>query len=1525
VLGTGLVLAAKWKLDWSKDPLPHVREGDQFMKDGKYEDAIEAYAKAIRLKDNDPMIWVKLGDAHNYLSGDDINNLHKARGVWENAITQDPKLIEAHRRLLDFWKQWGSAMAGAGRATYLDRAADSARGILRIKPDDKEARFVVQEAVIVSWLSGAAVDPQKVDDAISELRKLQSDDPENPNIPFTLARAQIRQAEDALRRNDRDQATIHLDDAVKTMDDAIAARPEDPALILRKAYILAEIGPRAEQDKDQTGYKAKLQELNKQVAELAEKARQAMKPEDEDYLNTWIFSSIMQQRIGNGEAGEQMLRDLVKNKPEEILPRIQLAELIRSDPERRQEALDLLTTPLPAGKLKPGVPGQVVRDLERRALLGATDIRLDFYSIAKDKGENEKADALLKQVEEDLNKIAAKEPDSPRMLRVRGKKELYTRDMVACVQTLRRALTIATDPNTSTRYEIMYLLAGAFQITQQTGEAEKLYREMVERVDYPPARLELARLLLQKRSYEEARGHLAQLKQQQPKNPEVLKLELALADLEGKKDTEAAAKRFQDLPEATDGERLAKGRLALAAGFYDETIRIMTPLYESARDNVQYLLPIANAHEMKKELDRTTALLEEFAKRHPENLLVKDYLMRLRNASVEERAALTFEAINKIEDPVRRTQFLFEAHRRNGDLAAAEKALNDAPPEVRDNPKILDCRFQLAYAKGDFDTAESLLEPLSKANQDNANGLIYRTRALMGRASMAREPADRQKYWQQATEHAVRLTNERGDFSSAWMLLAQVYHTQRRYEEAINAYTQAKDRQSTNAEAYEAIIRCYYGLGRNDDAKRIIDEARGIFPNNPLFEEQALAWEMQYGDPAKIIPSREQQVKDNPDSPTAWGNLGATYAAAAQSKSDDEQKQLLEKARQTFADAIAKFPNEVNLVATHGDICLLLNRFEDGLKAWQKIIASEQFKDSGATAARLADFYRRGGKVDEGIKYLTEFVARKDDPVVRIQLAELYDIQKKTDEALAQLAAAGSNPRALKRRVEILIMAERLQEAESLINQHLTQQPDNPDLLNRLAFVYLMSKRFDEGRTTLNKVLGRNPRDPEAMFYSALLEVNNRGDVEKAIATLQTVRDMVPDNVDARKLLVDLFLRRNRLVVAVEEMEAILRLEPEDKFTRIKLIETFLASQPPRVVDAERLCREGIQIAALAKDADMLHAYARTLLIKGDLQGSVAKINEARKVDPDNLPLIDTFFRIMMGAKQYQGVVAECNKLIEKMPEHSWLWSTRASAYARLRQTDKALADFEKGYNIAHDKGDEFGANNIIQAMMQEISVEQAMKFLEPRVQGNPAKMYMLAQVYLRNGKTDQAIATAEGALALPGVRTGLKAALLNFIGTLNLQQVPPNIPKARASYEELLKITPNDFNALNNIAYLLQLPGSGASPQEALQYSQRAYDEMMRNNAKNPELMDTHGWILIQAGQVDQGVNILREALTVKQFAEGFIHLGFGYLKLNDKDEADKAAKEAEKLLDGQRKRGEPVDPTIEKKLQELRLELTQ
>ena len=82
---------------------------------------------------------------------------------------------------------------------------------------------------------------------------------------------------------------------------------------------------------------------------------------------------------------------------------------------------------------------------------------------------------------------------------------------------------------------------------------------------------------------------------------------------------------------------------------------------------------------------------------------------------------------------------------------------------------------------------------------------------------------------------------------------------------------------------------------------------------------------------------------------------------------------------------------------------------------------------------------------------------------------------------------------------------------------------------------------------------------------------------------------------------------------------------------------------------------------------------------------------------------------------------------------------------------------------------------------------------------------------------------------------------------------VTGKVPAAKAAYAELLKAEPSNEELLAAYAQVLRRlndPG-------ALAIAEKAY----RLAPQNLNLADGYGWMLVQAGQLDAGVRVLREA----------------------------------------------------------------
>ena len=93
----------------------------------------------------------------------------------------------------------------------------------------------------------------------------------------------------------------------------------------------------------------------------------------------------------------------------------------------------------------------------------------------------------------------------------------------------------------------------------------------------------------------------------------------------------------------------------------------------------------------------------------------------------------------------------------------------------------------------------------------------------------------------------------------------------------------------------------------------------------------------------------------------------------------------------------------------------------------------------------------------------------------------------------------------------------------------------------------------------------------------------------------------------------------------------------------------------------------------------------------------------------------------------------------------------------------------------------------------------------------------------------------------------------------------------------------------------------------------------MKESNNFYPSIADTHGWILVLNGQLEEGIEVLSSATAPehgdKVPAEAFYHLGEAYLKKSLNEAALTNLQRALQVFDDSVKKGIFVDPDLKTK----------
>jgi len=1486
-----------------KNPDRVIAIADELYKEGDRAAAASHYAGAANLK-KDPALFMKAGDILYGMTYDDDQNYGRAEQFYRSAAETDPSYIEAYEKMIEITKdrieissrEGASSSQRAAMQPAFDRIEENAKAILRAQPDNAKAKRTLLLNNLNRWMSGVETSNERVTELLGDLDKLQLENPKDVEILYAVAGAKLFQATALTGRSDKSEMRKIIDESFKVFTDAMAADPQNAALPFRLAILNRQAAGIDLEEKEKY--------INQARADF-DAARKLSKPEDTGYVDVMFMAAESAKSLNDRKTAEEIYREVLKNKPNEVGVRLGLARLLSATPGKIDEAIDLVrTAPPPDPSELTGMKGLTYRNNELGAKLQLANLLIDKTASATDAAT---LDADVKEATTILDSLTAKVGEAPALLRSRGKLEMIRGDNAAALTTLTKAWekTSRSDPS---RLETLNLLARANLLSGQTSRAKDCLTQLLnEAPDYTDGRILLAQTLLRENDKTNAKPHIDKLRAAMPDRPDIA--ELYMRALDPEKDAEEIKATYAKLPETNRATTLAK--LGVAQNFkYDTEVKRLIDLVvgKDARDVEGWLLLSNYWEKIGKDKEKAIDAVAQGLKTSPEDPRLNVRMKELKGDKDVGDFVLT--EIAKIQDPARRAQAMYQYWTNKGDEAKALEALQNWEKISPDDLAVTERLFGYYIAKNKIDLAESYGKKLIDANADKAGGKLFRWNLAMAKGNL-----------DEARTFASDLTREHPEFAQSWLSLGQTIQAQAaqlgdtaeakaRYEEALPKYGEALSRQGTNVQVYLGLIQCSEQLKLYNDVRRYLEDAI-TKTGNPMFQEMLSNFEVRHGDPEKVIADREKDLKADPEDLRKYVALADVYRATAGARNEKgDEKGAMEyvgKGMEVMSRAVDKYPDNIRLLLGYSELALIAGKGDDAEKRWKTYADGPGKAKASETAMAMSAFYRRSGKAAEAEKTLRDALkAQGDKPDVMLQmsLANVLSEQNKLDDALQVLGAKIDNPEVMRMRIELLLRADKRDEAAKLIDQAIASA-QGPSLdLRTMRGAILLAKGDDAaGMKEIEDVLKQDPNN-----MSALIQRGRRGATmgrtNDAINDLSRVRDMlsgsenatnVTQAVQVRLMLAEAYRLAGQTEKSIDELEAALAIDKANKGLRLQLLATYLGFPTPRLSDAERVVRNGKEIPALANDPDMLAAEASMWNVRKDHQKARAAILEALKRNPESQQLVAQLFKIMLDGRQYPQLI----RIIDQQPDPvktSW-WAMRDRAAAVFNTGDKrsGLAAFDAVIQKTVAEKNYQAVGSILNAAVEADNgnIETGLKLLGDRINSDPQLKLQAIQLYMN--KPDYASARklvtellAQGDQLPPEVlQPALQSAAMAWSSDPGRDD-----SKAEDAYLRLAKLQPDNFVVWNNLASLENIP-----PEKALEYSKKANDILAKSNRTEPYVMDTYGAALLRAGKTDEGVAVLSDAYNALKFREVCLHLAEGYIAQKQWDAATARLDEAQSL----------------------------
>jgi tetratricopeptide (TPR) repeat protein len=436
----------------------------------------------------------------------------------------------------------------------------------------------------------------------------------------------------------------------------------------------------------------------------------------------------------------------------------------------------------------------------------------------------------------------------------------------------------------------------------------------------------------------------------------------------------------------------------------------------------------------------------------------------------------------------------------------------------------------------------------------------------------------------------------------------------------------------------------------------------------------------------------------------------------------------------------------------------------------------------------------------------------------------------------------------------------------------------------RMIEVLMHQGKRAEAADVNTAILKDNPKDSDARGLQGTLLLD-RGEVQKAIAELQAVVTAAPDNFVARYNLGRAHLARGEWEQARQQFNESIRERPDYIPARLSLAKL------------QGMLREyGAALESVNAVLRLDKKNGQAQMIEASALVGLKKYAEARQLitgmqqaNPNSAEVTFSLGMIDLHEAKYPEAEEAFRKACQQNPKDSRGLIGLVEALTRQNKFDQAIQILQEELAKNPKRNDiRMALGNVeVRAGNLDLGIDQFQKVLDTLDKNAKVR----GQVYLRIGETYRRKGDFNGAVAaLSKAREALPENSLVINTLAQALNAAGRKPEAVQTWEQAIKLDPNNAVALNNLAFLLA--ESGGDLDQALTYAQRAEQMMPAMN----EVSDTLGWIYLKKNLSDNAMDIFQKLVSTAPGNSTYrYHLG---MALSQKGDRPRAIRELQQAL---------------------------
>ena len=665
--------------------------------------------------------------------------------------------------------------------------------------------------------------------------------------------------------------------------------------------------------------------------------------------------------------------------------------------------------------------------------------------------------------------------------------------------------------------------------------------------------------------------------------------------------------------------------------------------------------------------------------------------------------------------------------------------------------------------------------------------------------------------------------------------------------EAIRAFSRAHelDPANTDAAVKLADLELLFYIGNPQGNRSLLPELKDL--DQQLLKKDPKSFDglriagyiaLVEKDVKGAIQKFEEANKVKPDQPELVLSLvQGLFADGQNDLAEKYAKQLIEKRRDygTIYDALYYYYVRNN----HPDL---------GEELLKKKIANNPTQ--GPYQLQLALHYYMTNRKPEMTATLARLTSDlKTYPDGHLQAGDFYLRIRDLDNALQQYELGqkedGKNKRTYqKRMVEVLGTEGKRDQAAKIVDALLKQDPKDSDVIAMHATLLLQTGDPKQIKTVINELqplVSKTPKNA-TLHYNlgrAYMATSDSQNLDQARIHFQEAIKLEPRYIPAKLALAELQMAHGENATAVQTAEEILKADP--------------TNLPAHLLRSNGLMRMGEMQKAREEMATALKMYPKS----NDVVFQLGQLEYIEK----NYKQAEAAFQALIQAGDARGLPGVMES---KVAQGQW---------------DQAIEAAQTQLKQAPDRGDY--RLSLAKIYFRAGKYAESSAQYQMLIDKNPK----VADLYVRLGESRENANDVNG--AIEAFKKAKEIDSANFLPVLELALLYNRAGRdeeARKTYEEVIKLQPDNVEALNNLAYLKA--DDGVDLDQALAYAQRA----QQKRPNDPNVIDTLALIYIRKNLTDDSVRMLRDLVSKTPGNATFhLHLALALYQKGDRPEAKK------------------------------------